>query len=263
MKKTLKEKVNEIVEPNKSIESIIFNTFIIVLIILSTISIIISTIPNIKYLHILKSFELFVVIIFTVEYILRVWSSTNKVKTVLSFLGIIDFLAIFPFYLLLIFPDILFDLRILRILRIFRIFRIFKLARYSDALLVLGYVIKEKFYQLVIFIFIVLIILLLVSSFIYFIEPNNFNSIPEAFWWSIVTLTTVGYGDTYPTTILGKIFAGIVMLIGIGLIAIPTGIISSGLTEYFMKHKKYKKCSKCSYRNDIDAKYCKMCGNKL
>jgi len=259
----LKQRIYNILEPNDNAASRVFNAFIIILIIAATVSIIVSTIPGFRYQSFVENFEIAVIIIFTIEYLLRLWCSPNRIKTAFSFLGIIDFLSIFPFYLVLLFPHVMVDLRVLRILRVLRMFRVLKLARYIEALNVIAFVIREKIHQLVVFLFMIAVILLIVSSLIYYIEPENFNSIPEAFWWSIVTLTTVGYGDMVPKTPFGKLVAGVIMLIGVGIIAIPTGIISSGLTQYFMEKKGGRICPECKTTAETDANYCKICGRKF
>jgi voltage-gated potassium channel len=173
--------------------------------------------------------ERVVVAIFTVEYVLRVWLSEKKLKFMLSPFGLVDLAAILPFYLGA------GDLRILRLLRTLRLFRLFKLARYSKAIQLMGEAIHKVRYELVSFFYIVAVVVLLASAGIYTFEnaaqPEAFPSIPHSFWWAIVTLTTVGYGDVFPITLGGKVFASVVMLTGIGVIAVPTGLISSSMMD--------------------------------
>jgi voltage-gated potassium channel len=162
-------------------------------------------------------------------------------------LALIDLLAILPFYLP-IFVHL--DLRIIRILRLFRIFRVFKLARYSESVKILSSVIKRKKEELLIVFFVLFILLIVASSLMYFVEndaqPNVFSSIPMAMWWCIVTLTTVGYGDIYPITVLGRILGGIIALLGIGMFALPTGILASAFAEELQKkHERPKICPHC------------------
>jgi len=144
----------------------------------------------------------------------------------------IDLFAILPFYLPMIIP---LDLRFIRAVRLFRLFRLFKLGRYSKALLLLKKVLKEKKEELILIIFVVILLLIIFSSLMYFIEkeaqPEAFSSIPEAMWWGIITLTTVGYGDVYPITPLGKIIGALIAFLGIGIFALPAGILASGLVE--------------------------------
>jgi voltage-gated potassium channel len=214
--------------------------------------------PLTQTLHL---FEYFSIIIFTVEYILRIWTAKYKyptskfprLKYIFSFMGIVDLLAILPFYLPLL-KNI--DLRYLRILRLFRLVRIFKLNRYYDSLDLIRRVIKNEKEKLVITIFIVFILLLFASSIMYYIEnqiqPEQFTDIPTTVWWAVATLTTIGYGDVYPITPIGKLLGGVVAILGIGLIALPSGIISSGLISETSKNKTAKIiCNHCGEKIDV------------
>jgi voltage-gated potassium channel len=144
----------------------------------------------------------------------------------------------------------------LRILRLTRILRILKVNRYSKSLDLIGHVVNKKKYELLVTMFITSILLLLASSVMYYIEnvsqPESFPNIIAAFWWAVATLTTVGYGDVYPITVWGKFISGIIALLGIGLVALPTGIISAGFLEIIEESKSDKKCN-----------YCSNCGHKL
>lgn len=189
------------------------------------------------YKSLFSKIELVSVVIFTIEYILRL-ISMEKLKDALNPLMIIDLLAILPFYL----PLKGIDLRILRTFRLLRILRMFKLARYFDALQMIGRVICEKKYELI-SIFGVLLLLMFVSSFLMFYaeadaQPDVFHNILDTFWWSLVTFTTVGYGDVYPITPFGKVLSGIIVLIGIMLFSLPTSILTAEfLNEYQNKTK--------------------------
>ena len=156
----------------------------------------------------------------------------GRVRYVFSYLAVIDLLAILPFYLPVLIP---FDLRFLRIVRLFRLIRLFKLSRYSRAMTAIGVVLRNKRGELAIVIIVVFVFLLLSSAIMYEVEheaqPNAFPNIPSAMWWGVVTLTTVGYGDIYPITPLGKFIGAVIALLGIGLFALPAGIIASGFTE--------------------------------
>lgn len=204
-------------------------------------------------------FELFSVIVFTIEYLLRVWTADlavhdpvsafrKRLAFVFSFLGLIDLLAILPFYLPLLFP---FDLRIVRILRLFRLLRIFKLGRYSKSLRTISSVIEETRAELLLTVFVAFILLILSSTLMYYVEgeaqPDNFASIGHSLWWAVATLTTVGYGDVYPITAAGKILSAIIALVGIGFVALPTGIISSAFIEKIQQEKQAKQrcCPRC------------------
>ena len=201
------------------------------------------------------------VIIFTIEYFLRIWTAKlcfpkakyPEIKYVLSLMALIDLLAILPFYLPFI---ITCDLRFLRMLRLFRLLRIFKINRYNNAMTTIEKVIKNEKEKLISTIFIALVLLLFAASIMYYIEneaqPEKFPNIIAAVWWAIATLTTVGYGDVYPVTVLGKILSGFVVILGIGLIALPTGIISSGFINEVnrKKSKRIRVCPHCGKEID-------------
>ncbi|MGD1712688.1 ion transporter [Dapis sp. BLCC M172] len=245
----------------------IFKVFIITLIILNIITVIISTVEDIyqQYKTWLDNFELISVIIFTIEYILRIWSSNvasgykhsiwGRIKFMFKPLVIIDLIAILPFYLPLFLPNLIFT----RSFRLFRIFRIFKITRYSDTTKLFAQVIKSKQEEIVIAIFIGVILLVTSASLMYFAEneaqPENFPHIPAAMWWGVVTLTTVGYGDVYPITPLGRFLGAIVALIGVGIFALPTGIVASGFTEEIQKKRALGQQKKSII--------CPHCGRKI
>lgn len=189
-------------------------------------------------------FELFSVAVFTVEYALRFWSCVDRegkpqmspararVRWVLSPLGLIDLLAILPFYVFLFLPGGGQSLLLLRIFRGLRLLRVFKLTRYSPALRILRTVLVREANTLMVVAFVMMVILIMTSWGIYMIErtaqPESFGSLPQALWWSVVTVTTVGYGDVVPLTPLGKFFGGLISLVGIGMAALPAGILASG-----------------------------------
>ena len=228
----MKEKLRNIIEDNTSKKGKIFDYFIQVLILLSLIAFTIETFPdNSKNtIEALKTFELLCVVIFSVEYILRIYVSKKPFRYIFSFYGIIDFLAIFPFYL-----RGAYDLRALRAFRIFRIFRALKLIRYNKALNrfhIAAKIVKE---EIVLFLIVTSIFIFLASAGIYFFEneaqPEIFTSVVHSGWWAVVTLTTVGYGDVYPITVGGKIFTFFILLIGVGIVTIPAGLVASALSK--------------------------------
>ena len=200
-------------------------------------------------------FEVFSVAVFSVEYILRVYSCTvrekyrqpfwGRVKFMLTPMAIIDLLAIIPFFL----TFMAIDLRFIRTLRLFRLFRVMKLVRYSQSLLLLGKVLRNRKEEMIITVSIMLVLVILTSSFIYLAEneaqPDKFTDIPTSMWWAIVTLTTVGYGDVFPITPLGKFFAAIIAVLGIGMFALPTGILGASFVEEIDKMKNKNCCPHC------------------
>jgi voltage-gated potassium channel len=190
----------------------------------------IETLPDLdeSTLIFLKYSEVVVVAIFTLEYLCRVVVAENKLKFIFSFYGLIDLLAVIPFYL-----ATSVDLRTLRLLRLLRLIRILKMVRYNKAINRFGRALAETKEELVIFTFAALIMLFLSSVGIYHFEheaqPNSYRTIFDCLWWSVATLTTVGYGDIYPITVGGKIFTFCILLLGLGLIAVPASIMASSL----------------------------------
>jgi len=228
----MKKKIREIVEDTTTKKGKYFDYFIQLIILLSLISFSLETLPNISedLRLILEKFELVSIIIFSVEYLLRVFVSKKPFKYIFSFYGVIDILAILPFYL-----NRFLDLRFLRAFRIFRIFRALKLIRYNKALNRFNRAFKIVKEELVLFFIVTLILLFITSAGIYSFEheaqPEVFKSIFHSGWWSIVTLTTVGYGDVYPITLGGKVFTFFVLIIGIGIIAVPAGLVGTALSK--------------------------------
>ncbi|WP_425077464.1 ion transporter [Psychroserpens sp. S379A] len=228
----MREKIKSIVEINDNKLSRYFAFFIQALILISIVTFSIETIPNLKpqTKTILYVVEVFCVSVFTVEYVLRIYVADSKPKFIFSFFGIIDFLAILPFYL-----SFGIDLRSLRALRFLRLFRVLKLVRYNKAMNHFMRAIKSAKEEIFLFLFVTLILIYFAAVGIYYFEneaqPEHFSSIFESLWWSIITLTTVGYGDVYPITVGGKVFTFFILIIGLGIVAIPTGIISSALTK--------------------------------
>lgn len=256
---TLRTRVYTIIERGEKHDkkSIYFDYFIIILVLLSVISTIWESYPTAheKYGEYFHSFEIFSIIIFTIEYLLRLWTAPLKyphlstwkayIKYLFSFIAIIDLIAILPFYLPFLGVK---DLRLLRMMRLLRLLRVFKLNRYSRALNLVYDVLKEKGEELVTTVFFALILLLVSSTLMYYVEhetnPEGFPNIIATLWWAVVTLTTVGYGDVVPVTMLGKILNGITALIGIGVVALPTSILSAGFLEKVEERKKAEKEAK-------------------
>ena len=267
----IKNKVYDVLERAESdnLSSRIVNIFLISLILLNLLLVIVETF-NVPYSiqKVLNHVETISVIIFTVEYVLRVWISDlispgknvvlSRIQYIFSFMAIVDILAILPFYLPLIIPI---DLRVLRTLRIIRLFRIFKINRYIDALSTIGKVFKRKASQLISSVIVVGLLMIISAVLMYNIEnqaqPEQFSNAFSSLWWAIATLTTVGYGDIYPITTLGKILSAVIALLGIGLVAVPTGIITSGFMEVLAEDKTNNHNEKCV------KKYCPYCGHKL
>lgn len=221
-----------IIEDNTTRKGQIFDYFIQSLIMLSLAAFAIETLPNLSdsTRNLLNGFEIFCVVIFTIEYFLRIYVAKKPWKYIFSFYGIIDLLAILPFYL-----ATTMDFRALRSLRVLRLFRAFKLVRYNRALKRFHIAAKLVREELVLFFVISLIAIYLTAAGIYFFEneaqPDSFSSIFHSFWWAVVTLTTVGYGDVYPITVGGKVFTFFVLIIGVGIVTIPAGLVASALSR--------------------------------
>lgn len=244
------------------------NAFIILLILLNVIAVMLETIPAIYLPNkaFFYYFDIISVVIFSIEYILRVWSCVHDAKYRHPVYGrlrfmftpgaIIDLLAILPFYLH-VFVGL--DLRILRILRLFRFLRLFRLTAYMKATRLLINVFRSVYNQLLLSLVLALTLIIISSSLVYFPEhiaqPDVFTSIPATIWWSVVTLTTVGYGDMIPVTITGKVFTGGILLAGVALFALPAGIITAGFLEQIRKQKKSGRqliCPHCHKPLDVE-----------
>ena len=238
-------------EKNNTKGDKIIEFFIAGLIILNTIAIVLESYHeiNIQYSYFFNVLEVFSISVFTIEYVIRIWISDilypklpaykARLKYTTSFMGVIDLISILPFYA----PYFIkIDLRVFRTLRLFRLLRLLKLKRYFKSLGIILNVIKKTRNEIAVTIFLVFILLVLASTLMYNIEriaqPDAFQNIGQAMWWAVATLTTVGYGDIYPITGLGKILGAFIALLGIGIVALPTGIISSAYIEEIKNSKK-------------------------
>lgn len=228
----MKKQLSDLVEKRESKAGLYFDYFIQILILISIITFSIETIPDLSDsdLKILHYIELICVVIFSFEYIVRLVLAPKKIAFIFSFYGIIDLLAILPFYL-----SFGIDLRSVRVLRFLRLFRLIKLARYNSALYRFSLAFKLIRQDLIMFGAVAIVLIYISAVGIYYFEhsaqPEVFSSIFSSLWWSVITLTTVGYGDVYPITIGGKIFTFAMLMVGLGIISIPSGMISSALTE--------------------------------
>lgn len=229
----------------------LFNLFIIILILLNIIAVMLETVTPIYELYaaFFYVFDLVSIIIFTIEYLLRIWSCTvelqfrhpvwGRLRYMFTLGMLIDLLAILPFYLHIV---VGLDLRMLRLLRLLRLLRVFHLTSYMKATRLIIRVFQSRKNELLISLILLFFLLITSSCLIYFTEhsaqPDQFTSIPHTLWWSIITLTTVGYGDMIPITLVGKALTGVILLSGVALFALPAGIITAGFLEEFRKSKK-------------------------
>jgi len=200
-------------------------------------------------------------VFFTAEYALRLFVSKKPWSYVFSFYGVIDLLSILPTYLSLIFPGTHF-LMVIRVLRLLRVFRILKLVQFVDASIDLGGALKASRYKIFIFLGSILCMVLILGTCMYIVEgeQNGFTSIPQSMYWTIVTMTTVGYGDIIPTTTLGKFVASFMMLVGYAIIAVPTGIVTSEMNDQRKNKSSDGQCAKCQSDLVVKANYCHICG---
>lgn len=249
---SLKRRTYQIIErvDENDREGYAFDLFIMALIVLNVAAVLLESVESVAapLRDFFYAFEMFSVVVFSAEYILRLWSVTadpryagavrGRLRYALTPLALIDLLAILPFYL----QFLALDLRFVRSLRLFRLLRIFKLARYSSSMRTLGNVLRAKKEELIVTLFVVLILLVFAASAMYYAEhdeqPDKFSSIPAAMWWGVATLTTVGYGDVYPVTTEGKLLGAVIAVLGVGLFALPTGILASGFAEELQKRRR-------------------------
>jgi voltage-gated potassium channel len=264
---TVKEKLHEIIFEADTTAGKLFDVILIASIIISVIVVMLDSIKpvNHEYGEQLLQLEWGFTILFTVEYVLRLYSVGKPLKYATSFFGIIDLLAILPTYIGFFFPATRY-FTVVRILRVLRIFRVLKFVQYLGAAKVLLLALKQSRRKITVFIFTVFTLVIIFGSLIYVIEgeENGFTSIPRSIYWAIVTLTTVGYGDISPQTPLGQAFAAFIMILGYGIIAVPTGIVTAELTKTEHKTISTQACKECSMEgHDSDAEFCKYCGSKL
>lgn len=262
-----KNRIFEIIEKGEKgdVASRVFDIVIITLILLNLAMVIAETFTiSATWQQVISVAETVSVIIFTIEYALRIWTADllypgktsvkARLKYIFSFMAIIDLLAILPFYLPFIIPI---DLRVLRTLRVVRLLRIFKINRYTHALGLIAQVFKNKASQLISSVLVVGLLMIIASVLMYNIEssaqPEAFPNAIETMWWAVATLTTVGYGDVYPITAAGKILATVIAFLGIGMVAVPTGIITAGFTEIVSNKNE----------NNDKKSFCPYCGHKL
>lgn len=249
-----------------------FDIALIVLILLSVANVMLESVGEINesYGTILRGFEWFITIIFTVEYILRLICIKKPWKYALSFYGVIDLLAILPSYLeLVVESENVHYLAVIRLLRVLRLFRILKLTPYLKEANVLTVALTNSRRKVLIFMSSVLVMVTIFGALMFLLENDanpKFSSIPKSIYWAIVTITTVGYGDISPSTPLGQFLSAIVMMMGYAILAVPTGIVSVELNEAYKKSRETNTqcCPSCTKEgHDKDAQHCKYCGEKL
>ena len=241
-----------------------FDICLIVAICISVLAVILDSVNlfNQRYDSLLLTLECSFTILFTIEYIARLYCSPHPILYARSFYGVVDILSIVPSYLTMIYSGAQYFL-IIRLLRVMRLFRVLKLLRYSGDANILTRSMWQSRRKILIFLFTVMIFAILFGAFMFLIEgpENGFSSIPESIYWAIVTITTVGYGDITPHTPLGKLLASLVMILGYSIIAVPTGILTAELANEIRLDRSNRDCDHCGRSgHDNDAIHCKFCG---
>ena len=245
----------------------LFDQLLIVTIIASVIAVMLDSVQDIheQYGNLLYALEWGFTLVFTVEYLVRLWISDRPGRYAFSFYGVVDLLSVLPTYISLIAPgaNYLLTIRILRVLRIFRVMRL--LSFMSEANFLIRALTRAR-RKIAVFLFTVLVVMISFGSLMYVIEgpDNGFTSIPRSIYWAIVTVTTVGYGDITPHTILGQAIAALAMITGYAIIAVPTGIVTAEITSAMHRDRFSRECPNCHlHEHENDALHCKRCGEKL
>lgn len=244
-----------------------FDVALLAAIILSVIAVILESVAEVRaeYGPLLRSIEWMFTILFTVEYGLRLVAVQRPMRYALSFFGLVDLLAIVPTYLSLIVAGSQ-SLLVIRALRLLRVFRVLKLAHFVGEATLLRVALHASVRKIIVFLGVVLTLVLIVGALMYLIEgeEHGYTNIPKSIYWAIVTMTTVGYGDITPVTVLGRFLASIVMLTGYAIIAVPTAIVTMELTGASRRSISTQACPSCSAEgHDVDARFCKYCGVQL
>ena len=243
----------------------IFDLVLLVLIVLSLFTVALDSIPSVhqRWGNLLMVIEWVFTGLFTLEYFLRIWAAEKRLSYIASPLGIIDLLAILPAYLNFFAPGMHY-LTDIRILRLMRVFRVLKLLKFMKQTTILVSALRSGFTKIAVFISGVLVIIVVFGTLMYVIEgdENGFDSIPRSIYWTIVTITTVGYGDISPKTGLGQLMASLLMLLGYAIIAVPTGIVTMELARRAEEKEIVPNCTRCGSHLTSDYRYCPRCGER-
>jgi voltage-gated potassium channel len=262
-----REKLREIIFEAETPAGKAFDLALLLAIVLSVVAVILESVVGIRarYGLELRGIEWFFTLLFTVEYVLRLICVGRPMRYALSFFGMVDFLAIVPTYLSVLLPGAQ-SLLVIRALRLLRVFRVMKLVQFVGEARVLGAALHASIRKIIVFLGTVLTLMLIIGALMYLIEgeEHGFTNIPKSIYWTVVTMTTVGYGDIAPATVLGQVLASIVMIIGYGIIAVPTGIVTVELAGARRRPIITTVCQECAAEgHDADAEFCKYCGAKL
>lgn len=263
----LRERCRRVIFHSSRFEEKLFDVLLIFAIVTSVVIVMLESVQSIRLQHgtLLYGLEWTFTILFTVEYAVRIYVSEKPLRYIFSFFGIVDFLSILPTYLDLIYPGAHY-LMLFRAVRVLRIFRVLKMVQYMGEANLLYRAVWASARKIVVFMMAVVTMVLVLGSIMYLIEgpEHGFTSIPKSVYWAIVTLTTVGYGDISPQTPLGQIFASIIMIIGYGVIAVPTGIVTAEITLASRGPRKQRICGGCGEKDHkLTANFCRNCGQQL
>ena len=249
-----------------------FDILLILLIVSSVSAVLLDSIASVhaRYGELLYQLELLYTVLFTIEYALRLYSTTHKRRYIFSFYGIVDLLSILPTYIAFFYPSAVYFI-VIRIMRVLRVFRILKLMRYMGEANMLYTALLQARRKIFVFLFSVVTLIIIFGALMFIIEGGNngFDNIPQSIYWAIVTITTVGYGDIAPQTPLGQFVAAIAMICGYAIIAVPAGIIGAELMQQVQDRRKSpnsedSQCTNCkAIGHDLDARHCKYCGNPI
>ncbi|MBN2349307.1 MAG: ion transporter [Bacteroidales bacterium] len=267
MNNKFRQKLFEIIFESDTRSGKVFDIALLFFILLSIVIVILESVSGyqIRFGHIFLIIEWFITILFTLEYITRIYVVDKPWKYIFSFYGIIDLISILPTFISVFIPGT-HSLMVIRALRLLRIFRILKITRYIDAGKILVNALKASRIKISVFLFTIGTVIVIIGTLMYLIEgeASGFTSIPKSIYWAVVTLTTVGYGDITPQTAFGQFISSLVMILGYSIIAVPTGIVTAELAGNIKKSSNNQVCPKCLKEgHDEDAEYCKYCGSEL
>lgn len=267
MNQVAKQRLHDVIFEADTPVGKVFDVTLLVLILGSILAVMLESVDEIAANHggVLRAAEWCFTIAFTIEYILRLYCVRKPLRYAFSFFGIVDLVAILPLYISLLIPGSQ-SLAIVRVLRLLRVFRVFKLARFLGEARVLRAALSNSLPKVIVFLLTVLTLVAIIGTLMHLIEGDRsgFSNIPESMYWAIVTLTTVGYGDITPVTVTGRILASLLMIMGFGIIAVPTGIVSAEIVHQSHRNITTQVCPDCMAEgHSRDAVHCKYCGGKL
>jgi voltage-gated potassium channel len=262
----MKEKIHEIIFGTNTRAGKNFDLILLVLILISVLLVMLESVPVLgtSYFDWFYLLEIGLTIIFTIEYLTRILVSPKPLRYILSFWGIIDLLSILPTFLAPLLNGY-HSIRVIRAFRLLRVFRILKLSRFTSESQALYHSLRASYYKLMVFLFFVVMMMVITGTLMYVIEggENGFDSIPASIYWAIVTVTTVGFGDITPHTVVGKFLASAMMILGYAIIAVPTGLIGVEMSRYKSDGKKDNLCSNCQNDNPFGSVFCNQCGKEM